>query len=1246
MLLSHKRSGRVRLWTHRFLAGSLVTVIVASTSQADAIAQDDAQRLSEEITASAEARSFAVSMLDSAFPASRQAAVDALNGSERNWSHYVDTGREIAQQQDLRSIMSTLSSVSGPTVQDRANELLTSGTTEQMGEFIESGWQQAQAQDDRATAWEAAEAPEGSTLKAAADEALRINTPDALAEFAATGQETARAHDRRREVYELTNSPLPTVAANAAEALQVGTDTAIEGFLRYGQFVAATQDAERMDISQLVEMAITEAETATNENNKAWTQADRAARAAEAARIATEKSRDEALAADAAQNRAGNAAIAAGNLATQSAHVADQAVAASQEARQALRQTADALSRAASASARAQAAAAAAASAANAAAYDAGSAAAARRAAEQARNAAQAAERSAEAYNYASQAAGYAQSAGRAAGSAAANADAAATAATNAANAAGVSEAAAAEARAGAARARNAATRARNAANQVDTLVAQIQGLVEEAKTAAREAADHARRAADAADAAAREAGNARYAATFAGQHAQAAADAADKARRSTDLAVKTHQIANVSADQRLEDERAFLKDQALAARDVQDAQDNAAAEEHKRRGELTTRMEALTQSLPDSEDNFTPTDESLGDIRQLALAAAQVGSPAVAGAAKVALEGNTKEDLIDFAFYSYPDAVATDDLNEVSYIALYDPDENIRAAADEMGYEDDTTIARFINDELPQMRLPGLITQTWQLRENAGPATQAAADKALRTNTFDALNTFVNGGGYEQARYTDQLQEAYALTESGGKEVAIAAEAAVTGDRAGLNEFITIEQYRRAMYDHQRDAHNADIDALLELGKNAALTASQQAAQAQEAHQRALGSAAQADQYAQQAQQWAGQAQQSAQLAQTHVASAQQALTFAKQQQQRAHEAAASAEADAAQATSNADQATAFAATARTAANNAAASASSARQSANAASHDAAAASQAANDAYNAAWQLELSELEQARSAAAEGLITTDTQSALDKIRNAIGKENLDLILDLIGVGDVLKCFRGQFNGCIWAAVGILPIGKAAKIAKAMPAIRRLIAKSGDIKHAFQYSRVKAALDDALIPVACRVARTVAYTAGTPTYTPAIYRPTAGSISLYATAASRCPYPPSVQQINGRYPINARYAGGVWRDGDPAKMPKGWPYGDIHFSDRGFPIFNQHIHEHPTKGLGDIKLDHPTGKSWKDIRQADEKFGIDAKYRKDNNLVWHHHEDTGRMQLIPKDLHNAVRHTGGYALWSKPLTS
>ncbi|MEL6050213.1 HNH endonuclease [Corynebacterium rouxii] len=35
---------------------------------------------------------------------------------------------------------------------------------------------------------------------------------------------------------------------------------------------------------------------------------------------------------------------------------------------------------------------------------------------------------------------------------------------------------------------------------------------------------------------------------------------------------------------------------------------------------------------------------------------------------------------------------------------------------------------------------------------------------------------------------------------------------------------------------------------------------------------------------------------------------------------------------------------------------------------------------------------------------------------------------------------------------------------------------------------------------------------------------------------------------------------------------------------------------------------------------------------------------MWHHHQDTGRMQLINKEVHNVVRHTGGYAVWSKNL--
>ena len=32
-------------------------------------------------------------------------------------------------------------------------------------------------------------------------------------------------------------------------------------------------------------------------------------------------------------------------------------------------------------------------------------------------------------------------------------------------------------------------------------------------------------------------------------------------------------------------------------------------------------------------------------------------------------------------------------------------------------------------------------------------------------------------------------------------------------------------------------------------------------------------------------------------------------------------------------------------------------------------------------------------------------------------------------------------------------------------------------------------------------------------------------------------------------------------------------------------------------------------------------------------------NHVWHHVEDGATMQLVPKEIHNATRHTGGAAV-------
>lgn len=156
---------------------------------------------------------------------------------------------------------------------------------------------------------------------------------------------------------------------------------------------------------------------------------------------------------------------------------------------------------------------------------------------------------------------------------------------------------------------------------------------------------------------------------------------------------------------------------------------------------------------------------------------------------------------------------------------------------------------------------------------------------------------------------------------------------------------------------------------------------------------------------------------------------------------------------------------------------------------------------------------------------------------------------------------------------------------------------------------------------------------------------------PPFSGVHSYATIASKCKYPSTVKPLpNGRYPINGRYAGGLWRNGDRSLMPENWPYGDIPFTKEGFPDFTKHVQRYDAgvmkQGVKPDLTITPTGRRYKDIRAADKALGIDAKYRRENQLVWHHHQDTGRMQLIPRDLHNAVRHSGGYAKWGKNINA
>lgn len=323
----------------------------------------------------------------------------------------------------------------------------------------------------------------------------------------------------------------------------------------------------------------------------------------------------------------------------------------------------------------------------------------------------------------------------------------------------------------------------------------------------------------------------------------------------------------------------------------------------------------------------------------------------------------------------------------------------------------------------------------------------------------------------------------------------------------------------RSAQRDEHPHTHRGDGTAHLQRpwhlahrqrGFAAAQRAAESASNAQQSYFAAQGDAVQATKYAREAATWAGKAQESANLAAGHVKSAEGFLAFALEQQQRAHAAANQAEVDAAQATANADQAASYAAAAHQSANEAASSAASARASATAAGQDAELASQAAAEAYEAAFQMDAQERAEAQEAAAAGISENPQDSVIESIREIIGKEALNLILDLIGVTDAINCFKGDVAGCLWTALNFLPVGKLAKMGKAIPAVKKLIGKLPDIKRlmgAKAAARAQRVEDSFTATVSCTLARADR----SPIYQFARYERGPQHAPEFRPAASRC---------------------------------------------------------------------------------------------------------------------------------------
>jgi hypothetical protein len=61
-----------------------------------------------------------------------------------------------------------------------------------------------------------------------------------------------------------------------------------------------------------------------------------------------------------------------------------------------------------------------------------------------------------------------------------------------------------------------------------------------------------------------------------------------------------------------------------------------------------------------------------------------------------------------------------------------------------------------------------------------------------------------------------------------------------------------------------------------------------------------------------------------------------------------------------------------------------------------------------------------------------------------------------------------------------------------------------------------------------------------------------------------------------------------------------------------------------------------EVKIE-PTGTRPGDFNAANKAAG----FRKTpNKYTWHHHQDRGRMQLVPEKVHAETGHTGGFSLW------
>ncbi len=827
-----------------------------------------------------------------------RAAEAALLGTDADVHRFLTEQQPVAAEHDARIEVSRMLAASGPAVRAAADAAL-SGDYAQVRAFLANGWQQPLRNDQRRQVNQLM-ARGGEQLTKAGQAALNGTDADVEA-FLKTGQFVAEDKDNRVRVNKIL------AAAAEGSAVHTACQRALDGdaedireFLRSGWQVAVQRDEEKLTVAGLAELAADAQVRAAAQTDIAKDNADQALAAARKAREAAERAAAETAAAQGDARKAAQAAGRAATAAQGAASAAQTAINAAGRANEAARVAANAAGQAAIAASMTERAAARAQDAAAGAARDKSKAHEARVAAENARAVAKSATEAAAAADAAGRAVAEAGKASEAARGASGHADAAAKAAEDAAAAARRAGASAAEAERAAARARQAAAEAQRAANRTQSLAQQAAQAAFDARDAANSAADHARKAADDALAAADAHEEAEAAARRAATAAVESDKAAQQAKSFTD---KAHQVA---ATARATDEERLKQQESQAIRDAEDAAraEAEAAERQVWQGGRPETFDAETQRLlTEAAKPETAPAEALRQARGAALRLLARGGPWVRSAAETAL-GGTEAAVRLFVGTGLAQAVEQDDRAGLGIIAADTdrPAQKAAAFAAQTGTHEQVT--QFLRTRHYEGKAHDDRKQVNQIMAAAGPDSVvfSAGNEALNADSrgdAEALHRFLETGRHAAAKADNRKQVNKILAEAQRdklREVAAAAQAALSGPDSHVARFLTEELPNAQLRDADTATHVAQIEGYLAKADQSAALARQNANLAAE-------HAAIARKAADEAAQWAAKAQQSA-------AQAKAAADAAKASADAAQRSADQARADALQAGKDAEAA------------------------------------------------------------------------------------------------------------------------------------------------------------------------------------------------------------------------------------------------------------------------------------------------------------------------------------------------